>query len=89
MKLSAASVVYGNEKTLKLTATDAPQFTGTPGGVVTITASQATLCTVNLSDGTGSCSPSSATVLNPGRATLAAHYAGSAEFLPSSVGAAL
>ena len=46
LKLSTASVVYGNEKTLKLTATAAPQFTGTPGGVVTITAGQATMCTV-------------------------------------------
>ena len=84
LKLSAASVVYGNEKALKLTGTAAPQFTGTPGGVVTITAGQATLCTVTLSGGTGSCFPSSATVLNTGRATLTASYTGSADFLPSS-----
>ena len=89
LKLSAVSVVYGNEKTLKLTVTAAPQFTGTPGGVVTITAGQATLCTVTLSGGTGSCSPSSATVLNAGRATLTASYTGSADFLPSSASAAL
>ena len=89
LKLSAASVVYGNEKTLKLTVTAAPQFTGIPGGVVTITAGQATLCTVKLSGATGNCSPSSATVLNAGRATLAASYAGSADFFPSSSGAAL
>jgi alpha-tubulin suppressor-like RCC1 family protein len=89
LKLSAASVVYGNEKTLRLTATAAPQFAGTPGGIVTITASQATLCTVKLSGGTGSCSPASATVLNTGRAALTASYTGSAEFLPSSASAAL
>ena len=89
LKLSTASVVYGNEKTLKLTATAAPQFTGTPGGVVTITDGQATLCTVRLSGATGSCSPASATVLNTGRATLTASYTGSADFLPSSASAAL
>ena len=89
LKLSAASVVYGNEKTLKLTATAVPQFTGTPGGVVTITAGQATMCTVKLSAGTGSCSAASATVLNTGRATLTASYTGSADFLPSSASAAL
>lgn len=80
---------YGNEKTLRLTATVAPQFTGTPGGVVTITAGQITLCTAKLSGGTGSCSPALATALNTGRATLTASYTGSADFLPSSAGAAL
>ena len=87
LKLSAASVVYGNAKTLRLTATVAPQFAGTPGGVVTINAGQTTLCTAKLSDGTGSCSPASATALNTGRAALTASYTGSADFRPSSAAA--
>ena len=67
LQLSAGSVGYGNEKSLTMKVTVAPQFTGTPSGKVRITAGQTTLCTVQLSGGTGTCSPASPTVLGPAR----------------------
>ena len=89
MTLSAASVTYGNEKSLSLTVTVAPQYTGTPAGAVIITAGQTRLCTVKLSSGTGTCSPRSDTVLSAGKAALVAAYTGSADFLRSSAHATL
>ena len=84
MTLSAASVTYGNEKSLSITVTVAPQYTGTPTGAVIITTGSTRLCTVRLSSGTGTCSPRSDTVLSAGKAGLVAAYTGSADFLRSS-----
>jgi hypothetical protein len=89
LTLSAPSVTYGNEKSLSLAVTVAPQFTGIPDGVVIIRAGQTRLCTVILSSGTGTCSPRSDTVLRAGKFRLAATYAGSADFLRSSTDATL
>jgi large repetitive protein len=80
LTLSAATVTYGNDKTLKLTATIAPQYTGTPTGTVTITAGTIKLCVVKLSAATGSCSPASATSLAVGSHTLTASYSGDGNF---------
>jgi large repetitive protein len=80
LTLSAATVTFGNDKTLKLTATVTPQYTGTPAGTVTITAGTATLCVAKLSAGTGSCTPASATSLGAGSHTLTAAYSGDSNF---------
>jgi hypothetical protein len=62
--LSAASVTYGNETSGEtITATVAPQFSGTPTGTVIVKTGSTTICTVTLSGGTGTCSPTSATLL--------------------------
>jgi hypothetical protein len=84
LTLSASSVAYGNETSLQLTATVAPQFSGTPTGQVTVVAGTVTLCTMVLSGGTGSCSPSSPTGLAIGKHTVTAHYAGDPDFKASS-----
>ena len=89
LRLSAGSVVYGNEKSLTMKVTVAPQFTGTPTGKVKITAGQTTLCTVQLSGGTGTCSPASPTVLGAGKAALVASYPGDLGFRSSAADATL
>jgi hypothetical protein len=89
LQLSAGSAVYGNEKSLTMKVTVVPQFTGTPTGKVRITAGQTTLCTVQLSGGTGTCSPASPTILSAGKATLVASYPGDPGFGASSASATL
>ena len=89
LQLSAGSAVYGNEKSLTIKVTVAPQFTGTPTGKVRITAGQTTLCTVQLSGGTGTCSPASPTVLGAGKAVLVASYPGDLGFGSSAADATL
>jgi hypothetical protein len=89
LQLSAGSVSYGNEKSLTIKVTVAPQFTGFPSGKVKVTAGQTTLCTVQLSTGTGTCSPASPTILSAGKATLVASYPGDPGFNSSSGDATL
>lgn len=89
LQLSAGSVVYGNEKSLTMKVTVAPQFTGTPTGKVRITAGQITLCTVQLSGGTSTCFPASPTVLGAGKAVLVASYPGDPGFNSSAADAML
>ena len=89
LQLSAGSAFYGNEKSLTIKVTVAPQFTGTPTGKVKITAGQITLCTVQLSGGTGTCSPASPTVLGAGKAVLVASYPGDPGFNASAADATL
>ena len=89
LQLLAGSVAYGNEKSVAMKVTVTPQFTGTPSGKVKITAGEETLCTVQLSGGTGTCSPASGTVLGAGRATLVASYPGDPGFRGSTAGAPL
>ena len=89
LHLSVGSAVYGNEKSLTMKVTVAPQFTGTPTGKVKITAGQITLCIVQLSGGTGTCSPASPTVVGAGTATLVAGYPGDLGFNSSAADATL
>ena len=89
LQLSAGSAVYGNEKSLTIKVSVAPQFAGTPTGKVKITAGQTTLCTVQLSGGTGTCSPASLTVLSAGKAVLVASYPGDLGFSSSAGDATL
>jgi len=89
LTLSAATVAYGKEKTLIMTVKVSPQFSGTPGGQVIITAGSTTLCTVTLSGGTGKCSPRTETALSPGKHTVVAAYQGSTNFATSSASKSL
>jgi hypothetical protein len=87
VQLSAGSAVYGNEKSLTIKVTVAPQFTGTPTGKVKITEGQITLCTVQLSGGTGTCFPASPTIPGAGKAVLVAPYPGDPGFNSSAADA--
>ncbi len=81
---SAATVAYGAEQSETLTATAAPVAGIEPTGTVTVAGpSGATLCTITLADGTGSC-PLPANQLTAGPSTLTATYNGDATFLPST-----
>jgi len=65
-----------------------PQFSGTPGGTVTLTSGSGTLCTVTLTAGTGTCSPSAAG-LTPATYVVDASYPGDTNFTPSSANTTL
>ena len=81
-----ASVTYGSENTVVLTATVTPSTSGTPSGTVTVKSGATTVCTVTLASGTGSCSPSSDTLLavasNP--YSMTASYVGDTNFTSSA-----
>jgi FtsP/CotA-like multicopper oxidase with cupredoxin domain len=70
---------------VKVSYSVAPQFSGTPSGSVTVTASTGETCTGTLTAGAGNCS----LIFNTGGArTLIATYAGNANFLGSTSAAA-
>jgi hypothetical protein len=77
--MSAASVTYGHEQSERLSVRVAPQFSGTPGGRVTVRAGHTVVCVITLAAGAGSCTLT-AKKLTPGRYRLAASYAGSSGF---------
>jgi hypothetical protein len=81
VSLSSSKVAYGHEKTLVVTVTVQPQFTGTPTGTVTVVAGTKTLCGgLTLSSGMATCSPVSGTVLPVGKYGITATYSGSTQF---------
>jgi 5'-nucleotidase len=86
LSISASSVVYGHEQTLKFSASVRPQFSGIPTGSVNVREGTRTLCEFALSAGKGSCSmPASASALLPvATYSVAAAYGGSADFKPSA-----
>ena len=83
LSLSAAKATYGHEQAERLTVTVSPQHGGTPGGKVTIKAGTATVCTITLASGKGSCALA-ASKLRPGTYTLVAGYPGSSDFTSSA-----
>jgi hypothetical protein len=83
LTLSSARVTYGKEQTEHLTVTVTPQYSGTPGGKVTIKAGNTTVCTITLGSGKGSCRPPRRK-LPVGRYTLVAAYPASADFSSST-----
>ncbi len=83
LSLSATKVTYGHEQAGQVSVTVAPQYSGTPGGTVTIKSGTATVCTITLTSGKGSCTLT-ATRLTAGTAPLTATYTGSTDFAPST-----
>lgn len=81
---SSQELTYGNEQVEVFTASVAPRITGTPGvpgGTVTIKWGWTTLCTITLSGGTGSCSPSANAIPGGHRVDfILAYYGGSSSF---------
>jgi hypothetical protein len=74
--LSASSITYGNEKTLKLHVKVTAKFGGAPTGKVGISDGKKTICVVKLSGGKGTCSPASSKLIPIGKYSLVAYYAG-------------
>ena len=86
ISLSTPTVSYGHEQAERLSVTVASQH-ATPGGAVTVTSGTATVCTITLSSGSGSCTLP-ATRLPAGTAHLTASYRGGAIFAASTSPAA-
>jgi hypothetical protein len=86
--LSAATITYGKEKSLIVTATVTAQYAGIPTGTVTITAGRMIICKGRtLAKGRATCSPASNTKLPAGSYRVVASYSGSADFAASTSGA--
>jgi hypothetical protein len=83
LAMSAASVTYGHEQAERLSVRVAPQFSGTPGGRVTVAAGHTVVCVITLAAGAGSCALT-AKKLTPGSYRLAASYGGSTSFAASA-----
>jgi hypothetical protein len=83
LTLSASSVKVGQEQNEHLTAKVTAPSGGTPGGKVTVKAGSVILCTITLSGGKGTCSPT-ASKLAAGTYQLTATYAGSTAFAAST-----
>jgi hypothetical protein len=82
LALSAATATYGYEQGAQASVTvTSPD--GTPDGTVTVTSGPATVCTITLASGTGSCNLP-ATAVPGGTAQLTATYNGSANFAGST-----
>lgn len=87
LALSAPTKAYGTEESERLYVVVSPEYGGTPGGAVTVSAGAKTLCTITLAAATASATGScllSATSLAAGRSELTARYAGSSEFAAST-----
>ncbi len=85
LTLSASTVKVGQEQNEHLTAKVTAPSGGTPGGKVTVKAGSVILCTITLSGGKGTCSPT-ASKLAAGTYQLTATYSGSTAFAASTSG---
>jgi hypothetical protein len=82
ISLSAGSVVYGHEQSQQVSV-KVSAGSGIPTGTVTVKSGTATVCTIKLTGGGGSCDLP-ATRFAAGTVTLAAAYAGPAWFAAST-----
>jgi phosphate ABC transporter phosphate-binding protein len=83
LSLSATRVTFGHEQSERLTVTVTPQFSGTPGGKVTIKTGRTTVCTITLASGKGHCTLAPRQ-LRRGTYRLIATYPGSSNFTGSA-----
>jgi hypothetical protein len=83
LTLAAATVKYGSEQATQLSVRVVPQYSGAPGGSVTVRSGSAVVCVITLSNGAGSCKLT-ARQLAPGSYHLVASYPGSTDFIASA-----
>jgi len=76
LALSAASVVYGHEKSLKFSVSVKAVYGGSVTGKVGISDGKKTICIVKLVKGKGSCTVPASTTVPVGKYGITAHYAG-------------
>lgn len=76
LRLSAATVIFGQEKALKFSVAVSALFGGRPTGKVRISDGKQTVCTVRLVSGKGSCSPASGTSIPVGKYSVTGAYSG-------------
>ncbi|HET7012489.1 MAG TPA: Ig-like domain-containing protein [Streptosporangiaceae bacterium] len=85
LTLSKTSIRFGQEQAERITVKVSPRTGGTPSGKVLVKAGSATLCTVTLAKGKGSCVLGSRK-LRPGRYKVAATYGGDSVYSGSASG---
>jgi hypothetical protein len=85
LHLSATNVSYGHEKALKFSVTVKAVYGGSVTGKVSVSDGKATVCTISLTRGSGSCTPTSNTEIKAGKYSITASYAGNRS--PSRSGA--
>jgi hypothetical protein len=83
LSLSATRVTLGHEQAERLSVTVSHQYSGTPGGTVTVKSGTSTVCTITLRSGRGQCSLA-ARQLRTGTYTLIAVYHGNSNFTGSA-----
>ena len=76
-------MTFGHEQAERLSVTVAPQYSGTPGGKVTVKTGRTTVCTITLASGKGHCTLT-ARQLRRGTYPLIASYPGSSNFTGSA-----
>jgi len=76
LKLSASTVRYGHEKSLKFSVAVSAVYAGHATGKVTISDGRTNVCTVKLVKGKGSCSPATNRAIPAGRHSIVASYGG-------------
>ena len=82
---SSATATWGSEQSLVFSATvddSQPGSVGVPTGAVSIEQGSDVICTMTLSNGSGTCSPA-ATAISPGTDPITASYGGDSNFNPS------
>ena len=79
VRVSAATVTYGNEQAEHITVKVTPRSAGTPSGQVIVASGATTLCKITLAAGTGSCAPTAAKFA-AGLVKVTASYRGSFAF---------
>jgi hypothetical protein len=84
-KLSAGTVKYGHEQSVRVSVTVTPKFHGPAVGTVTVLAGSVKVCVIALRNGAGSCAPA-ARKLAPGTHKLVARYAGNVTYQPALSG---
>jgi hypothetical protein len=86
LRLSAASVRYGHEKSAKFSVTVSPLYGGSVTGKVGVSDGKKTVCAIKLVKGKGSCTLTSSTELKPGKYSITAFYAGNKAASKSGTG---
>jgi hypothetical protein len=81
-KLSASTVKYGHEQSVRVSVTITAKFHGPVTGTVTVIAGSVKICVITLRNGAGSCALT-ARKLAPGARKLAARYAGNVTYQPA------
>jgi hypothetical protein len=83
LTLSAANITFGRERAEHITVTVTPRTGGSPSGRVAVKAGSATVCTVTLARGKGTCTLAAAR-LRPGKYQLSARYGGDLVYAAST-----
>jgi hypothetical protein len=84
LAVSPTTIAVGKEKSLVFVVKVKPKYAGTVVGPASVFAGTKVLCTLTINNGTGRCSPTSASVLAAGTYSVKATYAGGTGLIGST-----